>query len=144
MFISKNNEGYGVIHRIWSWIRGHETVDLNICIEIKELDKLVSVISKLQNKPVIISNESSKFDKVQQLDQNIAPKQSSIKERKKLEDDPLCAKDVAEIFSADGIKKAIDKTGKDVVSHSHGENIDSQISSLKRFGSIKEKEHKNE
>ena len=122
--------------RIWDWISGNQSMNLNVFIEIKDLDKITKVLSQFDNDRGII-NSSSQLPGSSII--TVAPTEpkSQPKQRKKLKDDPIQASDVAELFSAKGISKAIDKTGSNVISQSEGKSTDDKLSSLKRLSKRK-------
>ena len=120
--------------RFWGWITGNSRTDLNIHIEVKDLDKLIGVLSKFQNRPVIIEKRDGAPEKHGQTTiEADVPIRTPKKERKKLVDDPADAADIAQIFAADGIQKATDKTGSDITEQSEGKSTDDQVSSLRQL-----------
>jgi hypothetical protein len=111
------------------------TLNINVNIAVKDLDKIVGVLSKLSPNRVIIE-EVNQNRQINNKDTPNAPDDLQIQKKSQkahLKEDPITAKDVAEIFSAGGIKKGIDKTGSEVFSQSEGSSTDNQVSSLKRF-----------
>ena len=123
--------------RIWSWISGNQSINLNVSIEIKDLDKITRVLSKFDNSRGIINNSSNQLPSSSVSTVAPTEQKSQPKQKKKLKDDPIQASDVAELFSAKGASKAIDKTGSNVTSQSEGKSTDDQLSSLKRLSKRK-------
>jgi len=128
-----------VFKRLWNWIIGYQSVDLNIKIEIKDLDKITRVLSEFGKKSDIINKNYSHVIKDVDIENKVEISQEQPKIRKKIENDPINATDAAKIFAAGGIEKAIDKTGKNVVNKSKGKSVDDKISSLKRHNQKKGK-----
>jgi hypothetical protein len=121
-----------VLKRFWNWLTGNSKVDLNLTIEIKDLDKISSLLVKLNQRPVIIdksANTSSMQTIAEVEDEEIVTKK---RKRKKLNNDPVSAKDAAQMFASGGIEKAVDKTSKDIVSQSQGNSTDDKLTFLKK------------
>jgi len=130
------NLGDYVLKRIWGWILGNQSINLNVSVEIKDLDKITRVLSQFDNNRGII-NSSGQLPRSSVSMVMPTEKKSQPKQKKKLKDDPIQASDVAELFSAEGIPKAIDKTGSNVISQSEGKSTDDKLSSLKRLSKRK-------
>jgi hypothetical protein len=125
-----------LIKKIWQWLTGNQSVNISITIKIEDLDKIIKFIPNYNNKPVIINHDinhghSSSQNPNYEYKNNI--QESNRIQKKKLADDPLDANEIASIMLADGIAKAKDFTGKDIVSESEGKSTDDTVSSLKRF-----------
>jgi hypothetical protein len=121
-----------VLKRFWNWLTGNSKVDLNLTIEIKDLDKISSLLVKLNQHSVIIdkSANTSSMPTVSEVeDEEILMKK---RRRKKLNNDPVSAKDAAQMFASGGIEKAVDKTSKDIVSQSQGNSTDDKLTFLKK------------
>jgi len=128
---------FDVLNRLWNWLIGNQKVDINVKIEIKDLEKLLKVLHRSSHQPVIIDNGQT------DVEENNSPtlgKEQPTKRRKKLVDDPMTSSEVASIMLSDGIEKATDKTGSDVVSASEGISTDDTVSSLKQFLGGKKKD----
>lgn len=115
-----------MINRFWRWLIGNQKVEIDINLKVKDLDKLMKVLSQSSSTPVIITNEN-KPGTTQALNEN------EPKRKKKLSEDPVTSKEVADIMLAQGIEKANDKTGNDIVSSSEGGSTDDTVSSLKKM-----------
>jgi len=131
-----------VLKEIWAKLFGSKekeaTLNINLNIKVKDLDRFVEVLSKIShnsnnnfnNRDIIEEREVN--NKNQSEERQIINKPISEK-KKHLSEDPITAKDVAEIFNSTGIQKGVDKTGSDLYSHSKGSSTDNQVSSLKKL-----------
>lgn len=114
-----------MIGRFWKWIVGNQKVEINVNINIKDVEKLIKVLSQSQSNPVIIQERST-----ERID---TFKSEQRQGKRKLAEDPLTSQEVANIMLSDGIEKATDKTGNDIVSSSEGGSTDDTVSSLKKM-----------
>jgi len=126
-----------VIKRLWNWIVGDQSINLNISVEVKGLDKIIKTLSKFENNQGIIKRDNQIQNSTEKILTTSISQKNQPKRKKKLDDDPINAEDIAEIFSSDGILKAIDKTGNDVISQSEGKSTDDKMSSLKKLSKKK-------
>lgn len=120
-----------MIGRFWRWLIGNQKIEVNIKLQIEDLQKLENIIEKTASRQVIIDGEKKKESYTST---------ENTKNKKKLKDDPATADEVAKIMLSDGIQKAVDKTGNDVISASEGNSTDDTVSSLKTFLRRKEKD----
>jgi len=116
-----------VLKNFWNSLFGSKEVNLNIKIELKDLDKIVEVLSSLPNRSFVVNNENNSKNIPQSQNQS-----NIIGKRETLKDDPISAEDIANLMKDTGIKKGIDKTG-DICSQSNGSSTDDVVSSLRRF-----------
>lgn len=126
-----------MIKRLWNWIVGDQSINLNISVEVKGLDKIIKTLSKFENNQGIIKRDNQIQNSTEKILTTSISQKNQPKRKKKLDDDPINAEDIAEIFSSDGILKAIDKTGNDVISQSEGKSTDDKMSSLKKLSKKK-------
>ena len=126
-----------MIKRLWNWIVGDQSINLNISVEVKDLDKIIKTLSKFENNQGIIKRDNQIQNSTEKILTTSISQKNQPKRKKKLDDDPINAADIAEIFSSDGILKAIDKTGNDVISQSEGKSTDDKMSSLKKLSKKK-------
>ena len=115
-----------MIGRFWRWFIGNQKIEIDVNIKIKDLEKLLKVLPQSSSSPVIITNDSRP-----EYAQAFSGGQKQGK--KKLAEDPLTSQEIANIMLSDGIEKATDKTGNDIVSSSEGGSTDDTVSSLKKM-----------
>jgi hypothetical protein len=127
-----------LLGRLWEWLIGKQKVDITLTVKIEDLDKLAKVLRQSSNHPVIINHEKTDSLTTQQVARTPIVGKSSAK--RKLEDDPLDANEIASIMLADGIEKVTDKTGDNVISATQGASTDDTVSSLKKFRGGKKKD----
>jgi hypothetical protein len=116
-----------VLKSIWKSLFGSKEINLNVSIEIKDLDKIVGVLSSLPVRSFVENNENNSKNIGRNTNQS-----NIISKKETLKDDPISASDIASLMKDTGIEKGIDKTG-DICSQSNGSSTDDMVSSLKRF-----------
>jgi len=116
-----------VFYRLWGWLTGKQKVEISVSIKIEDLEKLINLLPRSSSQPVIITQEQVATE------QKANVQLATSKGKKKLVDDPLTSEEVASIMLSDGIDKATDRTGNDIVSASEGKSTDDTVSSLKHF-----------
>ena len=127
-----------MLGRFWSWLTGNQKVEVNLKIQIEDFQKLIEVLPQYSNQPVIINSDRADPGFASNNASSGVPATRSRK--KKLADDPLSPGEVASIMLSDGIEKATDRTGGDVVSASEGKSTDDTVSSLRKLRGGKKKD----
>ena len=116
-----------MFYRLWGWLTGKQKVEISVSIKIEDLEKLINLLPRSSSQPVIITQEQVATEQKENV------QLVTNKGKKKLVDDPLTSEEVASIMLSDGIDKATDRTGNDIVSASEGKSTDDTVSSLKHF-----------
>ena len=116
-----------MLKSFWNSLFGSKEINLNVSIEIKDLDRIVEVLSSLPSRSFVSNNENNSKN----IDRN-TNSSNIINKKEVLKDDPVSASDIASLMKDTGIQKGIDKTG-DICSQSNGSSTDDLVSSLKRF-----------
>jgi len=71
-----------VFNRLWNWLVGNQKIEISVKVKIKDLEKLLRVLPRSSNQPVIIANEQTD---IEENNSHIFDKeQPTNKRRKKL------------------------------------------------------------